>query len=167
MLQARRVGRATNSLAVKALARDHRNDIFASLGVGVGILLSLEGFAWADSIAGAVVAVIVAKTGFSILLESADELMDTIPGDDLKKRFTAVLKDIPGVENIEEIRVHRFGPFLVATITIAIDGGLRVAEADAIAAAAENQLRADVELLRKVFVHCHPVEKGGTFRQPA
>ena len=161
MIQARSIGRATNNLAVKAVARDHRNDVFASLGVGSGILLSLFGIAWADPVAGAVVAAIVAKTGFSILFESADELMDTIPGRELKKQFTASLERIPGVERIEEIHAHRFGPFLVATITIAIDGALRVAEADAIATRVEKKLRDDVDMLRRVFVHCHPVNKSG------
>jgi cation diffusion facilitator family transporter len=162
MIQARRVGRATNNLAVIALARDHRNDVFASCGVGVGILLSIFGFSWADPIAGAAVAVIVAKTGFSILLESAGELMDTIPGDRLKKQFTDALQDVRFVQGIEEIHAHRFGPYLVANITISIDGALRVAEADAIATATERKLLAEVEMLRKVFVHCHPVKREGS-----
>ena len=140
MIQARSAGRATHSLAVSALARDHRNDIFASLGVGAGILLSLIGVPLADPIAGAAVAMIVAKTGFSILLESADELMDTIPGHDLEKQFASVLKDVPGVWGIEEIHAHRFGPYLTATLTITIDGELRVAEADSVATAAERKL---------------------------
>ena len=161
MLQARRIGRVANNLAVNALARDHRNDIFASFGVGVGILLSIIGFDWADPIAGAAVAVIVAKTGFSILLESADELMDSIPGNDLKKQFADALKDVRFVQGIEEIHAHRFGPYLVANITIRIDGALRVAEADAIATATERKLLSDVEMLRRVFVHCHPVKSDG------
>lgn len=161
MIQARSVGWATNNLAVKAVARDHRNDVFASLGVGAGILLSLFGWAWADPVAGAVVAAIVAKTGFSILFESADELMDTIPGQELKKQFAASLEGLAGVERIEEIHAHRFGPYLVANITIAIDGDLRVAAADAIATRVEKKLRDDVDMLRRVFVHCHPVAKSG------
>jgi len=157
MLQARAVGRVTNNIAVNALARDHWNDVFASFGVGIGILLSIFGFGLADPIAGAAVAVIVAKTGFSILLESADELMDTIPGDDLKKQFMNTLKEVRFVQGIEEIHAHRFGPYLVANITINIDGALCVAEADAVATATEKKLLSEVEMLRKVFVHCHPV----------
>jgi len=160
MIQALRIGRATDNLAVKALARDHRNDVFASLGVGIGILLSLFGFVWADPIAGAVVAVIVAKTGFSILRESADELMDTIPGEKLKKQFAEALKDVPGIRDIEEIHAHRFGPYLVAIIMITIDGNLRVVEAEAISAAAERKLREDVDMLRRVFIHTHPTRMG-------
>jgi len=169
MLQARTIGRATNNLAVNALARDHRNDIFASFGVGIGILLSVIGFGWADPIAGAAVAVIVAKTGFSILLESADELMDSIPGDNLKRQFTDALADVRFVQGIEEIHAHRFGPYLVANITISIDGALCVTEADAIATATEKKLLSDVEMLRKVFVHCHPVRRdaGGSKSGPS
>ena len=45
MVQARGIGRATNNLAIIALSRDHRNDIFAAAGAGIGILLSMKGFA--------------------------------------------------------------------------------------------------------------------------
>lgn len=160
MFQARRAGRVTDSLAVKAIARDHRNDVLASLGVGAGILLSLSGHPWADPIAGAAVAVIVAKTGFSILLESADELMNTLPSEEMKERFAASLRDVPGVVSIEDIRAHRFGPYLVANIIIRVNSALRVGEADEIATAAETRLREDVEMLRKVYVHIHPAEGG-------
>ena len=36
MIQARFVGNATKNIAVIAIARDHRNDIFASLGAAIG-----------------------------------------------------------------------------------------------------------------------------------
>jgi divalent metal cation (Fe/Co/Zn/Cd) transporter len=71
------------------------------------------------------------------------------------------LRDVRFVQGIEEIHAHRFGPYLVANITITIDGNLCVTEADAIATATEKKLLSDVEMLRKVFVHCHPVRKEG------
>ncbi len=156
MLQARAAGIATKNLAVIAISRDHRNDIFASLGAAAGILLAMLGIEWADPLAGAVVAIIVAKTGLDTLREAADELMDSVPSGGLSDQIKAALTDETVVRQVEEIHAHRFGPYLVANITICIDGALSVAEADAIATSVEKKLLKRIDLLRKVYVHTHP-----------
>jgi cation diffusion facilitator family transporter len=156
MVQARSVGRATRNLAVVAISRDHRNDIFASLGAGTGIVLSMVGIGWADPVAGAIVAIVVAKTGLDTLREAADDLMDSVPGKDLSEQIRAALSDETAIRQIEEIHAHRFGPYLVANITICIDGSLSVAEADAIATSAEKALLQRIDMLRRLYVHTHP-----------
>jgi cation diffusion facilitator family transporter len=157
MIQARFVGNATKNIAVIAISRDHRNDIFASLGAAIGILLSILGTAWADPVAGAVVAIIVAKTGFDILREATDELMDDVPDNELSEQIRVVLSDEASIRRIDEIHSHRFGPYLVANITIRIDGSLSVAEADVIATTIEEKLLESIDMLRKVYIHTHPV----------
>jgi cation diffusion facilitator family transporter len=156
MLQARSVGRTTKNMAVIAIAQDHRNDIFASFGAGLGILLSMLGVSWADPLAGAAVAIVVARTGFGILLEAANDLMDSIPDKELAKQIRAALFDEKSIRQVEEIHAHRFGPYLVANITICIDGSLTVTEADVIATEAEKTLLNRIGMLRKVYVHTHP-----------
>jgi cation diffusion facilitator family transporter len=159
MLQASRVGRETGNLAIKALAQDHRNDIFASTGAAVGIYLSRLGAAWVDPVAGAVVAVIMAKTGFDILREASSDLMDNVPSEELAREIYEQLEDITEVEAIEDIHAHRFGPYLVVNLTICIDGDLAVWKGDEIADRVERKLLAGIEMLRKVYVHYHPSKK--------
>ena len=157
MIQARFVGYATKNIAVIAIARDHRNDIFASLGAAIGILLSMLGTIWADPVAGAIVAIIVAKTGFDILREATDDLMDDVPDKELSEQIKATLLDDASIRRIDEIHAHRFGPYLVANITICIDGSLSVARADLIATTAEKKLLERIDMLRKVYIHTHPI----------
>lgn len=158
MLQARASGLATKNPAITAIARDHRNDLFASVGATAGILLSILGYAWADPLMGAVVALIVAKTGFDILRESAGELMDNVPGEELSRQIESALSDLSVVKRIEEIHAHRFGPYLVVNITICIEGSLNVYEADRVAESAERKLLENIDMLRKVYVHIHPAD---------
>lgn len=157
MIQARFVGYATKNIAVIAIARDHRNDIFASLGAAIGMLLSMLGTIWADPVAGAIVAIIVAKTGFDILREATDDLMDDVPDKELDEQIKAALLDDASIRRIDEIHAHRFGPYLVANITICIDGSLSVARADLIATTAEKKLLERIDMLRKVYIHTHAV----------
>jgi cation diffusion facilitator family transporter len=158
MLQARAVGLATKNPAITAIARDHRNDLFASVGATAGILFSILGYAWADPLMGAVVALIVAKTGFDILRESAGELMDNVPGEELSRQIESALSDLSVVKRVEEIHAHRFGPYLVVNITICIEGSLNVYEADRVAESAERKLLESIDMLRKVYVHIHPAD---------
>lgn len=150
------VGRQTQNAAVTALAFDHRNDIFSASAAAVGIFLGRLGFLWVDPLAGAVVALLILHTGIEILRDSASELMDTVPGQPLAQRITGLLQAVPGVEQVEEIHAHRFGPYLVVNITIGVDGALTVARGDEVASQVERTLYRNVEFLRRVHVHYHP-----------
>jgi cation diffusion facilitator family transporter len=166
LLHALAVSRKTGNLAIAALARDHRNDIFASAGVTAGIIGSMMGFRWLDSCAGAIVAILVAKTGFDILREASSDLMDNVPADELAIKIRELLSDIKDVDTVEEIHAHRFGPYLVANITIGIHGGLSVYEGDRIADNVEKKLVDKIDMLRKVYVHYHPSKTTGAGHQP-
>ncbi len=156
----RRIGRQTKNPAVFALAYDHRNDIFAAAAASLGIFLGRMGYPWMDPLAGALVALVILRTGVEILRESSKDLMDTLPGRELHDRIVAVIKDIAGVEQVEEILAHRFGPSLVVNVTIGIDGSLTVAEGDRIATRVEHILQDEIDFLERVHVHYHPARAG-------
>lgn len=156
MIYTRRIAKTTGNLAVAALAKDHRNDVFAASGAALGIFLGRNGLPWGDPLAGAVVALLILRTGIMILSEASSELMDTVPGDALTEQVQSLLADVPGVMCVEEIYAHRFGPYLVMNLTVGIDGSLSVAAGDSIASAVERRLYEKVDLLRRVHVHYHP-----------
>lgn len=151
------ISRATNNSAVLALAQDHRNDISASAAAAVGILFGRWGYTWVDPLAGAVVAIIILRTGVETLRSATDDLMDTLPGRELGQEIWAALHDVYGVEEIEEVHAHRFGPYLMINLTIGVDGAISVAAGDRIATEVEAILLGRIEFLRRVYVHYHPV----------
>lgn len=151
-----RLGQQTNNPAVIALAYDHRNDIFAASAATVGVFLGRQGYPWVDPLAGALVAIIILRTGIEILRQSSGDLMDTVAGELLHRQVTDLLANIVGVQQVEEILAHRFGPYLVINLTIAVDGNLTVTEGDRIATQVEQTLYDNVELLQRVHIHYHP-----------
>ena len=154
----RRIGRQTNNPAIFALAYDHRNDIFAASAAGVGIALGRLGYPWVDPLAGALVALVILRTGIEILRESSANLMDTVPGKELEQRIIRLLSGISAIQQIEEIKAHRFGPYLVINITIGVDGAMSVTRGDQIATQVEHILSREIDLLQRVHVHYHPVQ---------
>ena len=151
-----KIGKKTNNSAILALACDHRNDIYAASAASIGIFLGRMGYTWIDPLAGALVALVILRTGIEILRKSSDDLMDTVPGKILNSEVTQILSDIPGVKDVEEILAHRFGEYLVINVTIGIDGSLTVTEGDHIASQVEHELQRKISLLKRVHVHYHP-----------
>jgi len=154
----RQLGRQTNNPAVFALAYDHRNDIFAASAAGVGIFLGRLGHPWVDPLAGALVALVILRTGIQILRESSADLMDTVPGKELEQKIVRLLSGVTAIQQIEEIKAHRIGPYLVINITIGVDGSLSVTRGDQIATQVEHILSREIDLLQRVHVHYHPVQ---------
>ncbi|MFH1154956.1 MAG: cation diffusion facilitator family transporter [Pseudomonadota bacterium] len=153
----RRIGEQTRNPAIAALASDHRNDIFSAMAAGVGIFFGRMGYPWIDPLAGALVSLIILKTGIEIIRSSADDLMDTIPGKALGVTIRSCVCPIRGVRQVEEIHAHRFGPYMVVNLTIGVDGELTVAQGDSIATRVEESLLEGVDFVKKVHVHYHPV----------
>jgi cation diffusion facilitator family transporter len=151
-----RVGQQTQNAAVHALAYDHRNDVFSALAATIGIFLGRMGYSWVDPLAGALVALVILRTGIEIVRLSAEDLMDTLPGRALAQQITELLRPISGVKQVEEIQAHRFGPYLVVNVTIGVDGALSVSAGDKIATQVEQTLIQGIELVRRVHVHYHP-----------
>lgn len=149
------LGEKTNNPTVKAVALDHRNDILSATAVVVGTLMARLGYAWADPLAGAIVAIFFLSSGITILLDSTDILMDTIPGTQLNKKVRESLADIPGLEGIGEIQAHRFGQYLVINMTIFVCGDISVNEGDLIADHVEERLINEIPFLQAVHVHYH------------
>ncbi|HEY5903537.1 MAG TPA: cation diffusion facilitator family transporter [Anaerolineales bacterium] len=153
------LGRETGNPVVNALAFDHRNDIFSASAASVGIFLGQRGLPWVDPLAGALVALLILRTGIFILRESSVDLMEAVPSRDLAERIAVLLKRVPGVQQLEELQAHRFGPHLILNLTIGIDGGMTVRMGDAIATKVEALLYESIPNLRRVHVHYHPANR--------
>lgn len=153
----RRNFRRTSNPTLRALANDHFNDILASLAVIVGVVMARLGILWMDPAAGAIVAVFIAKTGISILLESSAELMDKVPDDDFRKEVRNIALSVEGVRDVEFLGVHRFGTYYTIDMTICVDGQISVDEGNTISHIVEERLMQNFQSgLRKVMIHFHP-----------
>jgi cation diffusion facilitator family transporter len=155
----RKLGKETRNPIVDALAYDHRNDIYSASAASIGIFLGQNGLPWGDPLAGALVALLILRTGIFILRESSVELMDAVPSKELALQISDLLKNVPGVQQLEELQAHRFGPHLVVNLTIGIDGTLTVKQGDQIATDVESLIYGSIPNMRHIHVHYHPADK--------
>lgn len=155
----RKLGAETHNPVVNALAYDHRNDIFSASAASVGIFLGQRGLPWVDPLAGALVALLILRTGVYILRESSVALMEAVPSKVLAKQILVLLKDLQEVKQLEELQAHRFGPHMVLNLTIGIDGRLTVKHGDRIATSVEKLIYDAIPNVLRVHVHYHPADK--------
>lgn len=155
----RKLGEETHNPVVNALAYDHRNDIFSASAASVGIFLGQRGLPWVDPLAGALVALLILRTGVYILRESSVALMEAVPSKQLTKQILVLLKDLHEVKQLEEVQAHRFGPHMVLNLTIGIDGRLTVKHGDQIATRVEKLIYDAIPNVLRVHVHYHPADK--------
>lgn len=155
----RKLGRETQNPIVDALAYDHRNDILSASAASIGIFLGQRGFPWVDPLAGALVALLILRTGIFILRESSAQLMAAVPSRELAKQILVLLSEIKEVRQLEELQANRFGPHLVINLTIGIDETLTVKQGDGIATRVEEQIYDFFPSVLRAHVHYHPADQ--------
>jgi cation diffusion facilitator family transporter len=147
----------TKNPTLKALANDHLNDIMAAVAVVVGVLLGRLGYYWMDPAAGAIVAIYIIKTGVEIIMESSRELMDYLPDEDFVRELKTEAMAVEGVRSIEDLGIHRFGPYFTVNMTITVDGDISVDKGNIISDSVEKRLLDKFSTgLRQVHIHFHP-----------
>lgn len=154
----RKLGKETRNPVVDALAFDHRNDIFSASAASIGIYFGQHGLPWLDPLAGALVALLILRTGIFILRESSVDLMDAVPSKELAEQISSLIKSVRGVQQLEEVQAHRFGPHITVNLTIGINGTLTVCQGDQIATEVECLIYEKIPDMSHVHVHYHPAE---------
>jgi len=128
-----------------------------TLGVIVSLVLIGLGFPEADPIAGIVVGLVVARTGFMIIRESTETLVDRSYSD-----IAAIEKIVSGVEGVDgchETRTRGAGNNVFVDIHVVVDPALSVEEAHLIADRVEEAIKKDLPEVVDVVVHIEPGEK--------
>jgi divalent metal cation (Fe/Co/Zn/Cd) transporter len=84
--------------------------------------------------------------------------MDAVPSKKLAKQISSLIKNVPEVQQLEELQAHRFGPHLVLNLTIGINGSLTVNQGDQIATRVESLIYESIPNIRLIHIHYHPAE---------
>ncbi len=150
-----RVGRRIGSAALEADGMHARADGLTSLAVVAGAVGVALGFPAADPVFGLLIAcaiglvlVIAARDVFGRLLDRVDpEFVDSARD---------VLARQPGVRGVRRVRMRWVGHRLEADTELDIDPSLSLAEAHAVAHAAEHDLAHAIPKLGSVVVHAYP-----------
>ncbi|QDV38486.1 cation diffusion facilitator family transporter [Tautonia plasticadhaerens] len=154
-----RIGQRTGSRALMAHAWDHRADAFSALAVLVGLAMVRWGgprYLFADELAALVVVAIILRSAFSLVWDSAHELMDAQAEGAFVSRIEAEALADPDVLGVETLWVRKSGLEFFADLHLEIDPGLTIAEGHRIGHRVKDRLLRAFPTLRDVLVHLEP-----------
>jgi len=154
-----RIGKQTGSLAIMAVAWDHRSDALCSLAVLAGLGIVRWGgpkWIWADEVAALIVVIAILGTAGKLFREGAIELMDVQADDEFVAKIRKEALATPEVRAVEKLWVRKSGLEYFADIHVEVDPQMSVAHGHQIGHDVKDRLLSAFPELRDVLVHLEP-----------
>ena len=155
-----RVGRRIGSAALVADGLHARADGFTSLAVVAGAAGVGLGWERADAVAGLLIGLAILGVLVQALRGIGERLMDAV-SPALVEQAETVVREIPGVEEVTELRIRWIGHRLHAEVRITVDRDLGVVQAHTIAEDAQHGLLHRLPMLAGAVVHVDPCQHAG------
>ncbi len=160
----KRIGKLTRSKLLIANAWHHRSDAISSVVVLFGIIAVLAGFPFADAVAAVIVALMVAKIGLNLVIESINELVDSSLPEGQVKEIRRVVKTTRGVKEIHLLRTRQMGEDAYVDAHIVVDPRITVSEGHMIGDVVRDRLKSEFDEIVDVLVHVDPEDD--EFKEP-
>ncbi len=132
------VAARAESQALEADALHFRSDIWSSFavllglaGTYLGVYLHVSWLRYADPAAAVFVSVIIFKVSWKLASQTAEVLLDAAPAG-MRRRIVETVRAIPGVLNVEQVRVRRSGASYFADLTIGLSRSLTFQRTEAL-----------------------------------
>ncbi|MEG0661701.1 MAG: cation diffusion facilitator family transporter [Anaerovoracaceae bacterium] len=123
----RYMGKAIDSLTLKATATDSRNDVIATSVVLVGVLITKFTGIVLDGYLGCLVALFILWSGIQLIRETSSPLLGEAPDEELVRKIVTLVQKEEAVLGIHDLVVHNYGPgkiFASMHIEVDADGDL-------------------------------------------
>ena len=151
------IGKEIKSPAIIADGKHQRTDIFSSIAILVGVVVSNMGYPILDPIIGLVIGLLILKTAYEIGKENVNNIMGKVPSQDLIRKIEAAANNTEHVENAHNIKVDYFGSYATVTLHIAMDGNMSLTESHKIVHLTQENIMREVPIVKSVVVHACPV----------
>ena len=157
-------GKKENSIALLSDGLHSRVDVFASLAVFVGLVLT-KYWIFVDSALAFLIGLYIIKKSFSLGKEAVDSLLDVSAGEEIEEKIKTIAK----MQNIEisSLKTQKKGSAITANLEIKLPSNLKVEEATKISDSLREKIIKEIENLHYVAIQItsHEVETG--FYKPA
>lgn len=152
-----RIGKEIKSPAIVADGQHQKTDIFSSIAILVGVIVSNMGYPILDPIVGLIIGLLIIKTAYSIAKENIDNIMGKIPSASMINKIKEVADNTPNAQNAHNIKVDNLGAYSTAYLHIEVDGTLTLNETHKIVHSVENNILNEIPEIKSVMVHACPI----------
>ncbi len=152
----RKVSNTYDTPTLKADAKNHFIDVFATSISLIGIILSQFNLVIFDYIAAMIIGVFILRLGLQILLESISYLVDQAPSDEEVQDIKKTIIDINGVLTIDDIKVRKHMTQKYVDVEIGVISTLSLEAAHQIAERVHHKVENTYPEVLHCMVHVNP-----------
>lgn len=158
-LYCKKIYKKHQNILIKANMKDHKSDIFLTIGTLTSSILGYFGLYFFDGIIGSIISIYIILSGISIFLESYRVLMDISLDKEEKAKIINFISSQKEVIEISDFNTFATGYKYIAILTITLDGNLNTFKSHAIADRLEKEIVKNFPKIYQVIVHVNPVKK--------
>lgn len=150
------LSKRTDSILIKALKQDHRNDCIVTTFTLISIILSMFGIYWFDGIVGIGISILICITGIKLFIDSYDVLMDSSMEDETKQKILDIVKNYTSIQKINHLTSKPVGYKYLISISIYVDGNMSTFDSHQIADKLEKELNS-LDFVYLSIIHVNPI----------
>ena len=148
------LGRRLKSSILVADSMHTRSDIYASLGVILGLFAVRMGYPLADPLIALFICLLIVHTGLEILKESSTALLDRAAVDE--QLIVDLARSVEGVCNCHAVRTRGMAEEIYVDLHIGVDASLSMEKAHEVGEDVERAIKSRIPEVRDVVVHLEP-----------
>lgn len=153
-----RIGKEIKSPAIVADGKHQKTDIFSSVAVLVGVIVSNMGYPILDPVIGLIIGILILKTAYEIGKENLDNIMGKVPSEKFINKIKKIADNSsPYAQNAHNIKVDYLGSYATVTLHIEIDGDMSLNESHKIVHVVQNNIVKKVPEVKYAMVHACPI----------
>ncbi len=134
-----KVGRKINSQSLIANGQESKTDVWSSLLVFVGILMSYLRVPYVEAVIGILLSFLILKIALENLKITVYALMDASPDKVLENNLKTIIKKHP-IKTLNSLKLRQSGPFIFGDAEITLSKAIDVSRANSIA----NSIREEI-----------------------
>ena len=151
-----RLAKKYNNILLEANKKDHFNDCIVTSLTLVSILFTLINIYWFDSIVGITISIWICITGFKILMESYNILMDKSIDPKTEEIITDIAHNYKEIQKLDAISSTPVGYKYIVVLTICVDGNMSTFDSHKLADRFEKDVN-ELDNVYKAIVHVNPI----------
>jgi cation diffusion facilitator family transporter len=157
-------GKRLSSIALITNAKDHRNDIIATSGAVLAILLAFLGqsldagalLLYSEPVVAAVISAFIIKTAVEIIAASSRMLLDAAPEKETVQGMRQAASCTEGVIAIDWVKCRAMGRGLLVDLAIQVNGHISVEQGHGIGDGVKDAIMESYPQVLDVLVHINP-----------
>lgn len=155
------VAKKTDSQALEADGLHLQADVWTSAGVLLGLIgIKIFGWLWLDPVIAIIVALIIFKAGYKMVIDSAKELTDSSLSPEDEAVIGKIILEHEGLKGYHNLRTRKSGSYKLLDVHVTFDKDMHLEQVHYICDDIEQKIRKQFGGF-DITIHPEPVDENG------